>query len=106
MTAPFGVVTIYNMKAQVLVDDRIKQGDHAFAELRVLLVPAAVRGSAHTFKYSLSLVVEGICILRFDNEAGKGDHYHLNGIELPYRFSTMPVLLKDFWEMVDKWRHS
>jgi len=92
------------MKAQVLIDDRIVQGENGFAELRVLLVHIAVRGSAHTFKYSLSLVVEGVCVLRFDNEAGKGDHYHLNGAELPC--SLMPVLLDDFWKMVDEWRKS
>jgi hypothetical protein len=106
LTAFFSVGIIYNMKAQVLVDDRIKQGENGFVELRVLLVPIAVRGSAHTFKYSLSLVVEGVCVLRFDNEAGKGDHYHLDGVELPYNFSTMPVLLDDFWKMVDEWRQS
>lgn len=94
------------MKARVLVDERIKQGDNAFAELRVVRVPVAVRGSVHTFKYSLSLVVEGGCVLRFDNEAGKGDHYHRGGVELPYRFTTMPALLNDFWQQVDQWRQT
>lgn len=97
---------IYNMKAQVLVDERMKQGENAFAELRVLRVPASVRGSEHEFKYSLSLVVEGVCVLRFDNEAGKGDHYHLGDKELPYSFSTIPALLADFWNRVDEWRQS
>jgi len=94
------------MKAQVLVDERIKQGDNAFAELRVVRVPVAVRGSAHTLKYSLSLVVEGECVLRFDNEVGKGDHYHRGGVELPYRFTTMPALLNDFWQQADQWRQT
>ena len=88
----------------MLVDERIAQGDKAFAELRVSSVPVAVRGSPQTFKYSLSLVVEGICVLRFDNEAGKGDHYHRDGVELPYRFTTLPALLDDFWRQVDQWR--
>ncbi|MDO8264259.1 MAG: DUF6516 family protein [Gallionella sp.] len=94
------------MKAQVLVDERIKQGDDAFAELRVVRVPESVRGSAHIFKYSLSLVVEGECVLRYDNEAGKGDHYHRGGIELPYHFTTMPALLNEFWKQVDQWRQA
>ena len=72
------------MKAHTLLDERIKQADNTFAELRVVLVPVAVRGSEHSFKYSLSLVEEGVCVLRFDNEAGKGDHYHAGGAELPY----------------------
>ena len=86
------------------MDERIAQGDNAFAELRVASVPVAVRGSPHTFKYSLSLVVEGVCVLRFDNESGKGDHYHRDGIELPYRFTTLPALLDDFWRQADQWR--
>lgn len=94
------------MKAQVLVDERIKQADNAFAELRVVRVPMVVRGSEHSFKYSLSLVVEGACVLRFDNEAGKGDHYHVGGDELPYRFTTLPALLNDFWQQVDQWRQT
>jgi hypothetical protein len=94
------------MKAQILLDERIKQADNAFAELRVVRIPTAVRGSEHSFKYSLSLVVEGACVLRFDNEAGKGDHYHLGEAELPYRFTTLPALLNDFWQQVDQWRQT
>ena len=40
----------------MLVDERIAQGDSAFAELRVVSVLVAVRGSPRTFKYSLSLM--------------------------------------------------
>lgn len=56
----------------------------------------AVRGSAHTFTYSLSPVVKGVCVLRFNNEAGMGVHYHMDSVELPYSFSMMPVLLNEF----------
>ncbi len=73
-------------------------------QLRVVRVPTAVRGSAHSFK--LSLVVEQVCVLRFDNEAGKGDHYHAGGDELPYRFTTVAALLNDFWQQVDQWRQT
>jgi hypothetical protein len=92
------------MKAHILLDERVAQGINAFAELRVVRVPKSVRGSSHQFKYSLSLISENVCVFRFDNEAGKGDHYHLGSSELPYKFSTMPALLNDFWKMVDEWR--
>ena len=92
------------MKAQVLVDERIKQGDNAFAELRVVRVPESVRGSAHIFKYSLSLVVEGECVLRYDNEAGKGDHKHYGLVETQYKFESPEQLLADFWLDVAQWR--
>ncbi|MEB1416093.1 DUF6516 family protein [Xanthomonas campestris pv. campestris] len=61
-------------KSQVLTDRRVKLGEDAFAEIRIVLVPKPVRGSAHNYKYGLAYVVAGTCVLRYDNEAGKGDH--------------------------------
>ena len=40
-------------------------------------VPKPKRGSAHSFKYRLALISDGVCMLRYDNEAGKGDHKHI-----------------------------
>ncbi len=37
-------------------------------------VPSPVPRSAHGFnKYRLALVVNGVCLLRYDNETGKGE---------------------------------
>jgi len=88
-------------KAQTLLDARVKQGEHAFAQLRVVRVPEPVRGSRHLFKYSLVYVVDGQCVLRFDNEAGKGDHCHVGTLETSYTFITIDHLLADFWRQVD-----
>lgn len=43
-------------------------------EMVICRVPSPVRGSAHGFEYRLALVSEAVCILRYDNKAGKGDH--------------------------------
>ena len=51
----------------------------------------------------LAYVVEGECVLRFDNEAGKGDHFHRSGVEEPYAFTSLEQLLADFWAAVDEW---
>jgi hypothetical protein len=48
--------------------------------------------------------VKGTCVLRYDNEAGKGDHKHVGTIETGYRFTTPAQLLADFWRDVDQWR--
>jgi hypothetical protein len=66
-----------SMKARLLLKERRDLDDNAFAELVVWEVPASVPGSAHGYKYRLALVVNGICVLRCDNEAGKGDHRHI-----------------------------
>ncbi len=92
------------MKAQALLNERSWQGDNAFAELQVWRVPVPVRGSVHAFKYRLVFVVDGVCVVRFDNEAGKGDHWHRGTTQLPYYFTSLPTLLADFWREVDHWR--
>jgi hypothetical protein len=66
-------------------------------------VPQAVRGSGHRFKYRLALVAEGECVLRYDNEAGKGDHRHVGNKETPYAFAGYDKLMTDFWADVVSW---
>jgi hypothetical protein len=85
------------MPAELLLDERHVLGETAFAELVVWRVPAPVRGSQHEFRYRLALVVDGDCVLRYDNEAGKGDHRHDGKKEYEYQFKTAERLLADFW---------
>ncbi|WP_425523050.1 toxin-antitoxin system TumE family protein [Xanthomonas citri] len=42
-------------------------------------------------------MVAGTCVLRYDNEAGKGDHKHVGAVERPYNFTTLDQLTDDFW---------
>lgn len=91
------------MKAELLLRERVVLSERAFAELKVWRVPAPVRGSAHDVKYSLALIADRVCVLRYDNEAGKGDHRHLGGREEPYRFEGVEALARDFWRDVDGW---
>jgi len=49
-------------------------------------------------------VVAGECVLRYDNEAGKGDHKHVRGKEMKYRFVSVDKLVADFFEEVKRWR--
>ncbi len=44
--------------------------------------------------------------MRFDNEAGKGDHCHLGKDEVAYEFESLEKLLEDFWRLVDELRGS
>jgi hypothetical protein len=76
----------------------------AFVELRIWRVPEPVHGSMHDYKYALAYVVAGQCVIRYDKEAGKGDHKHLGAVEMLYVFTTPAKLLADFWFDVDQWR--
>jgi hypothetical protein len=92
------------MSAEPLLQERRVLTEESFVELVVWQVPTPVPGSMHRFKYRLAFVVKGECVLRYDNEAGKGDHKHLEGVEAPYAFTSSAQLLADFWRDVNHWR--
>ena len=95
---------ISNMKAAALIQERHVIAEDAFVEIVVWRVPHPVKGSAHRFKYRLALVVAGECVLRCDNEPGKGDHRHVGDSETSYSFTSYKKLMADFWTDVDAWR--
>ena len=91
------------MKAIELVHTRIAFSETAFAEFVLWQVPKPVAGSAHGFKYRLAYVVGGVCVVRYDNEVGKGDHRHFNGRESTYDFKTPEKLIADFQRDIARW---
>lgn len=104
LTTPQPVVIISNMKARELFNRRVPVTEQAFAELVLWEVPVPLSGSNHSYKYRLAFVVAGVCVLRYDNEAGKGDHRHVRGKEVKYRFVSVDRLAADFFEDVRRWR--
>jgi hypothetical protein len=92
------------MNAKLMLNERHILYDNAFVEMVVWSLTSPVFKSHHSFKYRLALVVEGNCVLRYDNEPGKGDHKHIGENEIPYVFTTPQALLEDFWNDVDNWR--
>ncbi len=91
------------MKAVQLVSTRIAYSESAFAELVLWRLPKPIEGSVHGFKYRLAYVVHGVCVLRYDNEAGKGDHRHVDGAERAYAFTTPEQLIADFQHDIERW---
>lgn len=93
------------MKATELLRTRVVLAEDAFAELVLWRVPTPVAGSTHGFKYRLAYIVGGRCVVRYDNEAGKGDHRHFNDREKAYTFTTSGQLLADFERDITRWNH-
>ena len=91
------------MKATELFRQRIIFAENRFAELVLWRLPKPAVGSGHSFKYRLAYVVNEVCVLRYDNEAGKGDHRHWNGEEGEYEFSDPEQLLADFQSDIERW---
>lgn len=92
------------MEAELLFRKREGLSETAFVGMVIWRVPGPVRGSAHGFKYRLALVADGVCVLRYDNEAGKGDHKHVGECEVAYPFTDVASLQADFWKDVAEWR--
>jgi hypothetical protein len=88
-------------KATLAVRRRFAFEDGAFAVIRVWAVPAPVPPSRHGYKYSLVYIEDGVRVIGYDNERGKGDHRHWRDVETPYLFVSMQRLLDDFLRDVD-----
>ena len=91
------------MKAILVARTRIVYAENAFAELVLWRVPLPVAGSTHAFKYRLAYVVNGVCVLRYDSEVGKGNHRHFGDKESDYSFTTQEALLAAFERDIARW---
>ena len=96
-----GIVS--NMRAVELLRRRIAYTEDSFAELVLWQLPEPLAGSSHRYKYRLAYVVETLCVIRYDNESGKGDHRHYGATEKPYSFSTPEGLIADFQRDIARW---
>ena len=82
-------------EAQLLFKTR---SSHAggVVEMVVWKVPKPVPPSGHSFKYRLVFVRNNHRVVGYDNERGKGDHKHVGGREMPYKFMDIETLMADF----------
>jgi hypothetical protein len=92
------------MKATQLIHRRIAESEQAFAEYVIWELAKPLPGSRHKYKYRLAYVVNGECVLRYDNESGKGNHRHFGLIETTYIFSTPNKLMADFQRDIARWK--
>ena len=83
------------MKAKLLAHRKERNEDGHITELKAWIVPATEH-TPHGLKYSVVYIVNGVRIIGYDNERGKGDHRHFAGVETPYAFISMAQLVKDF----------
>jgi hypothetical protein len=80
----------------LLIRPRERQRPGTFTEIVVWRLPRRLPGSEHRYEYRLALIEQEECVLRYDNESGKGDHRHRGAEEAGYRFTTIERLLEDF----------
>jgi hypothetical protein len=78
------------MKARLLYREKYIYADGAIREMVLWQLPDGLKCRLY---YGLA---NGTCLLRYDNETGKGDHRHFLDKELPYRFKNVETLVADF----------
>lgn len=84
------------MAAQLITRFKDITTDGAILELVIWKVPRPVPPTEHGYKYRAVYVVNGVRVVGFDNERGKGDHCHRDGVEQPYVFISVEQLIEDF----------
>jgi len=84
------------MKATELLRRRVPYTETSFAELVLWHLPKPLSGSRRSYKYRLAFVVRGECVLRYDNESGKGHHRHYRGKESTFIFESPEQLIAAF----------
>lgn len=90
------------MKAQELTRRRIDVTENSFAELALWRLPTPLPPCVHPYKYRLAFVWNNQCVVRYDNERGKGDHRHIGIIETPYVFTDVDRLVADFFDDIKR----
>ncbi|HHY9538421.1 TPA: toxin-antitoxin system TumE family protein [Escherichia coli] len=79
-------------------------GESEYIRIKIWEVAPAVLGSRHNFKYSMAYVVDGVCVMCYDNERGKGDHKHIGAQEISTHFVSIEQLIADFLHDVESIR--
>jgi hypothetical protein len=90
--------------AVLLMRERIVLSESSFVEMVIWKLPRPLPGSSHAYKYRIAYVDRSGCVVRFDNESGKGDHVHIRGLESPYAVSTIEALKRAFFRAVTQVR--
>ena len=94
-----------NMKATLLHHDKFIYDDGAIREMVLWQLPEKTFDRPHGLKYRLFYgLADGTCMVRYDNETGKGDHRHKGGRERPYEFKDVETLVADFKSDIESHR--
>jgi len=95
------------MKAKLLFKEKNLLEDGYIVELVLWELPEKTHDRPHGYKYRLYFGdSEGNCLVRYDNESGKGDHKHISDKEIAYEFVDRDKLIEDFYHDVIRCREN
>lgn len=90
------------MKAKQIFYDKAVLPDGSIVEMTIWQLPKASSERTHGLKYSLFYGRNGLRIVGYDNERGKGDHRHVGEVETRYKFASVDELVADFLADVER----
>ena len=93
------------MPAELITRFKNITPEGAILELVVWKVPAPVPPTEHGFKYRAVYAVNGVRVVGFDNERGKGDHKHLGALEFRFKFESVDKMIADFLHDVERMKN-
>jgi len=93
------------MVAKLIFREKYIYSDGALREMVLWQLPRETPDRLHGLKYRLYYGRgDGTCLVRFDNESGKGDHKHVGSQEENYLFIDVETLVADFLAEIEKVR--
>lgn len=100
-----GEVIRTKKKARLRYRQKLVYPDGAIREMVLWQLPSADNERPHGLKYRLYYgTATGKCVIRYDNERGKGDHRHYGRDEQPYEFTTEKTLIRDSLADIRRYR--
>ena len=92
------------MSAQLIFRDKYVYADGAIREMVIWRLPDKDSERPRGLKYRLYYGYPDRCLVRYDNERGKGDHRHDRDQETPYTFISVERLIQDFKADIERLR--
>jgi len=93
------------MQAKLIYQEKYVYTDGAIREMVLWQLPQKTTENPHGLKYRLYYGLgAGTCVVRYDNETGKGDHMYKRNREEPYQFKDVETLVADFLYDIKKSR--
>ena len=90
-----------SMKAELIHHTKKVKPDGETIEVKIWKVPVS-EDKPFGVKYSLVFIRGGKRIIGYDNAERKGDHKHIGDKVLPYKFTTVKKLFKDFYSDIEE----
>ena len=92
-------------EARIIFRQRYVYADGALREMVLWQLPRKIPDRPHGIKYRLYYgLADGTCLVRYDNESGKGDRRHFRKKEASYRFVSVEALVADFLSDIERLR--